>query len=139
MARLTPTSRDRPEVLEFAWGLAAKLQDWLEAIRIADRLIQLAPRRAFGWIHRAYALRRSPAGGLDQAWAALRPSFDKFPRQLLIPYNLACYAAQMGRLDEAWEWLQRALALAKNPGAVRQMALADPDLEPLWPRLQPGP
>jgi hypothetical protein len=52
-----------------------------------------------------------------------------------IPYNLACYAAQMKRLDGARDWWGKALAIAKTTGGfdeIRLMALDDPDLEPLW-------
>jgi len=136
LAQMAPASRDEPQVLEFEWALEAQAHAWTEAVRVAERLIELAPRRAFGWIHRAYALRRVEGGGLEQAWAALRPAFEKFPRQFLIPYNLACYAAQMGRPDDAWEWLQRAFASANQPETIRRMALADTDLETLWPRLR---
>lgn len=136
LAQFSPTVRDEPEVLELEWAIHTRAQAWAEAVRVAERLIEVAPQRAFGWIHRAYALRRVEGGGLEQAWEALRPACDKFPKQLLIPYNLACYAAQMGRPDDAWEWLQRAFAIADKKETVRRMALADADLEPLWPRLR---
>jgi hypothetical protein len=86
-------------------------------------------------VHRAYSLRRVPNGGLQLAWAALRPAFDKFPKEELIAYNLACYASQFGRLEEAWEWLHRAMEAAGDVGRIKKRGLADPDLEPLWPRL----
>jgi hypothetical protein len=74
-------------------------------------------------------------GGLPQAWELLRPAHDRFPDEFLIAYNLACYAAQMGRIDEAWEWLGRASANNRR-AAVRALALRDDDLRELWPRLQ---
>lgn len=136
LAHLSASARNEPDVLEFEWGLLARGQAWGEAARLGERLVERAPKRAFGWIHRAYAIRRMEGGGLQAAWDALRPAHDLFPKQFLIPYNLACYAAQLGRLDDAWEWLQRALACAGKPADVRAMALADPDLQPLWPRLK---
>ena len=66
----------------------------------------------------------------------LRPAFEKFPKETIIPYNLACYAAQMGRLDEAWEWLHKAMAAAESVNRIKQMALADPDLQPLLERIK---
>ena len=49
----------------------------------------------------------------------------------LIPYNLACYACQLGDLLGDQSWLERA---AKKNGfrPLKQMALEDPDLRPLW-------
>jgi Flp pilus assembly protein TadD len=135
LAQLSPAARLVPEVLELEWALHAETQSWREALEAAQRLIAVAPDRASGWIHRAYARRRVPGGGLDQAWADLRPAHDRFPRNYLIAFNLACYAAQMGRPDEAWDWLARAVGLGGRDGVV-PMALADRDLEPLWPRIR---
>jgi tetratricopeptide (TPR) repeat protein len=75
-------------------------------------------------------------GGLDRAWAALHPALERFPRSQIIAYNLACYAAQLDRLDEAWLLFQRALAVAEKPCEVLCLALTDSDLKPLWPRIR---
>jgi hypothetical protein len=40
-------------------------------------------------------------------------------------------AAQLGNLNEALDWLKKAIDMA-NTKEVKQMALSDPDLEPLW-------
>ncbi|MHB8521364.1 MAG: hypothetical protein ACYDH9_11495 [Limisphaerales bacterium] len=37
---------------------------------------------------------------------------DKLPREHLVRYDLACYAAQLGRLADAQAWLERAIAWA---------------------------
>jgi Flp pilus assembly protein TadD len=81
-------------------------------------------------------LRRCPDGGLPQAWAALLPARERFPQEPVIPYNLACYAAQMNRLDEAFEWLRQAVTAAGKADPIRQMATQDPDLEALRHRLK---
>ena len=135
--QLSAEARRQPEVLEHEWGLRAAANAWTEAFAVAERLVAVAPERSFGWIHRAFALRRMPGGNLDRAWAALRPAHDHFPKDFLIAFNLACYAAQLGRLDEAWGWLNKARANGSAEGVLR-MALADEDLRPLWPRLQEG-
>lgn len=119
-----------PDVLELQWSILAAQQRWAEAVTVAEALVRLVPDRASGWLHRAYALRRAPQGGLEKAWAALLPAAAHFPRELLVAYNLSCYACQMGRLDEARQWLRRAFELG-NRDEVKQMALQDPDLEPL--------
>jgi hypothetical protein len=75
-------------------------------------------------------------GGLQRAWEALRPGYDKFPKAEVIPYNLACYAAQMSRLDEAWEWLHKSMEAAGDVNAIKAMALADNDLNALWDRIR---
>jgi tetratricopeptide (TPR) repeat protein len=66
----------------------------------------------------------------QEALDALLPAAAKFPKHWLIRYNLACYCSQLGRLQEAMQWLEKAIGLA-DKSEVKAMALADPDLEPL--------
>jgi len=49
----------------------------------------------------------------------------------MIAFNLACYACQLGRLEEAREWLRKAMDLGDEK-EIKTRALDDPDLEPLW-------
>ncbi len=58
------------------------------------------------------------------------PLAQRFPKNATIPYNLACYCAQLGEIEEAQEWFKAAMALDED--TVRQMGIDDPDLEPLW-------
>lgn len=124
----------RPEVLEVRWQVEAAAQQWGKCREVAQNLLQNAPERPAGWIFHAYALRRAPGGGLQSASDALLPAAEKFPQEPIIPYNLACYACQMGNLAEAWKWLGQALAIGE-PRQIKAMALNDPDLTPLWPKL----
>ena len=61
----------------------------------------------------------------------LLPAADKFPTVQVIPYNLACYAAQLGDLAAASDWLAQAFKLG-NKKEIKLQALDDPDLAPLW-------
>lgn len=136
LGRLGPQARRCACVLELEWGIHAERQDWPAAKRAAEEVLALAPGREFGWVHRSYALRRMPGGSVAAAWDALHPALERFPRSQIVAYNLACYAAQLGRPEEAWELFQRALAVAKDPREILCLALTDSDLEPLWPRLR---
>ncbi len=124
-----------PDVLEARWLLEAGEQRWEEALRAARTLIEVAPERPSGWLHQAYALRRTATGGLQAAWDALRPSVERFPKEPIIPFNLACYACQMGRLEAARQWLGRAFAIG-DKAHLRALALADADLQPLWEEIR---
>lgn len=132
--RISSSHRSEPDVLQVEWEIRAKLGDWNTAFLIAERLVELVPGDVHGWIVRAYAARRMKGGGIEKAWALLYPALEKFPKVFLVPYNLACYAAQFGRVDEAWQLLQRAMAVGGR-SAVLQMASVDPDLAPLRRRL----
>jgi hypothetical protein len=42
------------------------------------------------------------------------------------------YAAQLGRLEDARDWLDRACKFVHEPAKMKLMAFDDPNLEPLW-------
>ena len=54
---------------------------------------------------------------------------EKFPDNWLVQYNMACYACQLGEIDEARAFLARAIELGD---ADKLMALDDPELSPLF-------
>lgn len=133
---LISTGRQRhPAVLEARWTLCAHEKRWAEALEIAEAELAAAPDDCAGWLHRAYALRRIPDGGLPRAWDALRPAAEKFPDEPVIAFNLACYACQRQQLAEARQWLRRAMKIGRRDD-IRKMALADDDLKPLWPEIR---
>jgi len=137
-AELDLISADRqqhPAVLDLRWTLWAHEKCWAEALETAEAELAAAPDDCPGWLHRAYALRRIADGGLPKAWEALLPAAEKFPKEPVIAFNLACYACQMRELDVARHWLQRAMKIG-GPEAIRKMALADDDLKPLWPEIR---
>ena len=134
LAALSAAVQRHPAVLETYWQVHAQCGEWDQALRVAGDLLEIQPGNCTGWVHRAYALRRVRGGGIEAAEQALQPALDKFPDEFIVPYNLACYAAQMGRLDEAWARLSQAMAIGGTT-TIKTMALADLDLEKLWPRL----
>jgi hypothetical protein len=136
IARVAPESLNHPDVLDVRWMVCAAGRSWDAALEVAETLVEIAPERSSGWVHRAYALRRVRHGGLQMAWAALRPAYEKFPKEDIIPYNLACYAAQSGRLDAAWEWLHKAMEAAGDVNGIKERAMADADLQPIWDRIR---
>src|SRR5438445_7896764 len=99
LAKISLPFLEHPDVLEVRWAICAAGRSWEAALGAAELLLAKAPERVSAWIHHAYALRRVKTGGLQQAWEALRPAVEKFPKETIIPYNLACYSAQLGRLD----------------------------------------
>jgi Flp pilus assembly protein TadD len=138
LAQIAPAHRHHPEVLEARWLLCAHEKQWADGLTVARLEMAAAPADAAGWLHAAYALRRMPGGGLVAARAALLPAVEKFPDEPVVPYNLACYACQLSDLAEARRWFQRALATG-NRMEIQRMALADPDLQPLWAEIAPQP
>ena len=137
--QLSPTARDHPDGLHLLWATHAANEDWQAALDVSEQLVTSAPDVSAGWIHRAYATRRQTGGSLETAWLALYPAAKLFPKEPIIPYNLACYACQMGRLQESKAWLNRALRIPADKSEkamIKKMALADSDLEVLWGEIE---
>ncbi len=137
LAQISPARQQHPEVLEVHWLLCAEDGRWDEGLQIARQLLHTVPDVPSGWLHQSYALRRATGGGLQQAFDALLPAFAKFPKEPTIPYNLSCYACQLHELDLARDWFQRALKIGDRDH-IRQQALADEDLQPLWEEIRRG-
>lgn len=135
LAKISERNQWFPDVLEVRWILLAEARRWDAALEIARALVKLAPDRASAWLHQAYALRRATGGGLQQAWDALLPAFEKFPRESTIPYNLSCYACQLNQIDDARTWLRRAFQNGDRE-RLKKMALGDDDLKSLWDEIR---
>ena len=89
------------------------------------------PARSRGAAGLGPPLQLAPRAKAQEARDNLLRVVDKFPTSPIMRYNLACYECQLGRLEQAKQWLEKAFAL----GDAKQMKLAaldDPDLEPLW-------
>lgn len=127
LSQISDANRTHPDVVELSWHLAARTRRWQSCLEIADALIEVAPDRADGWIHRSFALHelRRTAEAFDQLLAVV----ERFPKVWTIPYNLACYCAQTGKLQEAQSWFGRAAQLDED--SVRRAAEQDSDLDPI--------
>ena len=132
LEKLAPQLRALPDVLKLRWLIYVGAKDWGAALDIAAALIQLEPEDPVGWANRSYALHELKRTA--EARDNLLRVVDKFPVSATMRYNLACYECQLGNLERAKQWLEKAFAI----GDARKMKLAaldDPDLEPLWREL----
>jgi len=121
--------RAHPDVLRMRVEVYSAAKKWDYAAEIANTLSRLLPDDSFGHIRLAFslhALKRT-----KEAFDALLPVADKFPDLWVIPYNLACYTCQLGRLDEARLWFDRALTVG-DAKEIKLSALDDADLAPLF-------
>jgi hypothetical protein len=71
------------------------------------------------------------ASSRPQCKGKLRPAAEKFPNEWQIHYNMACYACQLGEIEEARALLARAVELG-DADKMKLMALDDPDLAPMF-------
>ncbi len=128
LAQLSPSLPNHPEVLSVRWQLYAAQKQWDLALEIATALTKAAPESPFGWVHRSFCLHELKR--TVEARENLLPILDRFPDDALMRYNLACYECQLGRMEQALDWLQKAFELG-DARKFREMALEDPDLKPL--------
>jgi tetratricopeptide (TPR) repeat protein len=126
LEQLQPQSRAEPEVLALRYDVYCRANKWVWALEVAQAFTELRPDCDLGWIYAAdalHALKRN-----EEARALLLIAVAKFPGTCRIHYNLACCSVQLGRLDEAYTHIERAINL--DPKA-KTMALEDNDLDPI--------
>ena len=132
LEQISAASRAHPDVLQLRWRIYANARKWDACLDIATALTTMTPERRFGWIHRAHALDK--LGRTLEAKDLLLSVVNDFEANSTMPYHLAQYCARLGQIDQAKQWLGKALLAADGLEAVnrlRKMALEDPDLEPL--------
>lgn len=133
IAQISKQAEETAEAALILWEIEAQERKWQNAVAAADRVITRAAHNPEGYIKRAFALHELKRS--QEAWDTLHPVYDQFPENWLIPYNLACYAAQLGRESDALSWYRKALRVGEEK-VLRNMALTDPDLEPIWPKIE---
>lgn len=126
--KLAPELRDHPEVLKLRWEIYGAALKWEAALEVAAALIQIDPEDPLGWVHRSYCLHELKR--TTEARDSLLRVVARFPLSATMRYNLACYECQLGRLTQAKNWLRKAFVLGDRK-KMKQVALEDPDLEPL--------
>jgi Flp pilus assembly protein TadD len=132
LENIAPQFRSHPDVLAVQFDIHAAVGKWDAAAEIAGTLTRLEPEEPGAWISLAYATRRKTGGGIPPARAILIQVQQTFPGETIIAYNLACYDCQLGDLEAAKAWLDKACTLG-DAHRIKNMARQDPDLEPLWP------
>lgn len=134
LEKIAPVHQSSPFVLMVRHAIQARNQQWELARQSASRVRDQYPDIAWGHFHLAFSLHE-----LKQTQAAydiLKPVLTRFPKNQLMRYNLACYACQLGKHAEAMQWLKQAIKLPGEIHHLKQQALADPDLEALWPQIR---
>ena len=119
--------RAHPVVLRMRVYIYRDKGKWMEMAEIARHLTQINPQESEHWTNMAWAERRHL--GVPVAEKTLLLALELFPKEPLIHYNLACYAAQLGKLDNAKALLAAAITL--DP-VFKEMALEDEDLAGIW-------
>lgn len=132
LEKITPQLRAHPLVLELRYKIYSEAGKWQMAAEVAKGMYEMLPDNPWGPFHLAFALHELKR--TQEAYDTLIPVIDKFPKEWLMLFNLACYSCQLGKLTEAMQWLEKAIDVVGKKG-IRQQALDDLDLEPLWTQI----
>lgn len=122
-----------PHVLEMRYKIFGASKQWEKAVEIGLLAREIFPDEPWGHFYAAFALHELKR--TREAYDTLRPVIAKFPEEQIMCYNLACYACQLGQLEEAMDWFQQSIRI-EGKNDVRKLALDDKDLEPLWSRIK---
>ena len=130
--RLSPANGLHPDALHLRWHICAHEKQWGVCAEVGRALCEAQPESVQGWINYANALFYLKR--FQEAIDVTLPILERFPSNPYIRYNMACYECQKGHHDDAIKWFTKALDLG-NRKEIQEMALADPDLEPLRARI----
>ena len=126
LAEITGADREATPVLVMTMVVQCEREDWAAAARIGAVLCEREPNIPEHWVQWAYATRRH--AGLAQARDILIRGLGLHPREAVFHFNLACYEAQLGHLDDARAFLETACGLDES---FTELAKTDADLAPL--------
>jgi tetratricopeptide (TPR) repeat protein len=135
LEKIDPLHRAHPDVLKLRWRVYAKARRWDCAFAVADGLTRVLPDEPEPFIWRSYAARLMPGGGLEQALQLLLDVATEFPDETAVPFDLARYNSQLGKLTEARNWLHIAFEVAERNGTAKiwkGRALDEKDLKRIW-------
>jgi len=121
---------ERADVLE-TWVLCQMgEQRWEEALEMSRRLCEMQAREPGGFIHAAYCLHE--LGRTEEAMELLQNGPRSLRTKAVYFYNLGCYCAKLGRVDEAKRLLEKSFEIDNG---LRRVAKKDPDLAELRSQL----
>lgn len=124
--QIEPELRAGIEVMSMRCAIFSAAKQWMAMADIAKHLVSSNPKEVQHWIWAGYATRR--AVNIEAARDILLRAKAFHPDEPMLDYNLACYACQLGQIDEAKALLKKAIEANEM---FKAMALDDPDLEKL--------
>ncbi len=127
---LTREEQDSEAAMQIRLFILMKSQRWDQALKACERMRQLYPGAAAGFIHGAFCLHER--GRTAEAKALLLKGPVSLAGEATYFYNLACYSAVLGQIEEALRYVRQSFAMDDK---FRDLARLDPDLHALQGRL----
>ncbi len=116
--------RDREEVLQLRLFVLMRGRLWSQALGICERFRLIFPEGSTGYVHGAFCLHE--LGRTSEAREILKSGPPSLTREATYFYNLGCYDAVLGNLDEATASLRMSFEMDNK---FREIAKYDPDLK----------
>lgn len=121
---LEDEDQDREEVLQLRLFVLMRGRLWEHALGVCERMRQVFPEGSTGYIHGAFCLHE--LGRTAEAKHLLLSGPPDLAREATYFYNLGCYNAVLGNLEEAVASLRTSFEMDKK---FREIAKYDPDLK----------
>jgi len=121
---LSGDDQDREEVLQLRLFVLMRGRLWTGARDVCERLREIFPEGATGYIHGAFCLHE--LGHTAEAKGVLLSGPASLLKEATYFYNLGCYDAVLGNLEEATASLRTSFEMDKK---FREIAKYDPDLQ----------
>ncbi len=123
---LPAEDQEREEVLQMRLFVMMRSKRWDEALAVCRHLREGNPDDTTGYIHGAFCLHEM--GRTLEAKKLLLQGPAELLNEPTYHYNLGCYNAVLGNLEEATSHLQTSFQMDQK---FREIAKYDPDLKPV--------
>ena len=121
---IPPKDQLREEVQQMRLFVEMRAKRWQQALSVCARLRATSPECVTGYIHAAFCLHEM--GRTVEAKQLLIEGPSSLLREPTYHYNLGCYDAMLGNLDEAARHLETSFQMDTK---FREIAKYDPDLK----------
>lgn len=122
--QLAPADQNREEVLQLRLFVMMRGRLWQPALEVCTRLREMFPEGSTGFIHGAFCLHEM--GRTAEAKNLLLQGPPSLAKEATFFYNLGCYDAVLGNIEEATAALRTSFEMDKK---FREIAKYDPDLK----------
>lgn len=116
----------RPEVLHIRLHDLMRQKRWRHALRVSRQLCRVAPDSGTGFLHAGFCLHQ--LGKTAEAKDILITGPVALLKEPIYYYNMGCYNALLGNVDDAQENLSISFRM---DATFREIAKKDPDLKAL--------
>ena len=130
IGHLPEAVQERLDVLQMRLFIHMRAKRWREALKMSRIMCRVSPEETVGYIHAAFCLHE--LGRTAEAKQLLLGGPSALLGEATYHYNLGCYDAALGNIEDAQAHLRVSFKLDKK---FREFAKTDPDLRAVWDQL----